>query len=115
MNLTPEGENIGLDGATGRAIVVKASDSTIDLEGGYVKEAPLKGVDEGLTEGFPADRVSVVAVSEGGLKLLLNGSLVKLQGVEALDGGIDRIHGSAGGFEVPDGGAMGIDGGLFLG
>lgn len=112
--LTPEGENIGLDGATGRAIVVKAGDPTIDLEGGYVKEAPLKGVDQGLAEGIPTERV-IVAVSEGGLQLLLNGSLLKLQGVELLDGGVDRILGSAGGLEIPDGAALGVDGGLFLG
>lgn len=36
-DLTPEGEDIGLDGATRGAKVVKASNASVDLEGGYVK------------------------------------------------------------------------------
>lgn len=91
--LMPEGRDVGLNGATGRAIVIKTSDPTIGLERGYVKnkiKTLLKGVDQCLAKGIPTERITA-AVSEGDLQLLLNGSPLKLQGVELLDGGVRAI------------------------
>ena len=110
----PEGGNVGLDDATERAIVVKTSDPMIYLEGGYVKKAFLKGVDQGLAEGIPTECV-IIVVSENDLQMLLNGNLLKFQGVELLDGSVDRTLGSAGGLELLDGAALGINDNLFLG
>ena len=58
--LTPEGEDIGLDGAAGRAVVVEAGDTAVDLERGYIEEAALERVDHRL-----AERLSVAGFLRG--------------------------------------------------
>nr|GMD11988.1 hypothetical protein Iba_chr06fCG8860 [Ipomoea batatas] len=57
-NLTPEGEDIGLDGATGRTVVVEAGNAAVDLEGRDVEEAALEGVGNGLTKCLSVLRLS---------------------------------------------------------
>lgn len=57
-NLTPEGEDIGLDGATGRTVVVEAGNAAVDLEGRDVEEAAFESVGNGLTKCLSVLRLS---------------------------------------------------------
>lgn len=53
-DLTPEGEDVRLNGATGGSIVVEASNATVDLERGDVKQTAFEGVTDGLSECLSA-------------------------------------------------------------
>lgn len=50
--LAPEGEDVGFNGTTRRAIVVKASNATVDLERGDVKETAFECVNHSLPKSF---------------------------------------------------------------
>lgn len=53
--LTPESEDVGLDGASRRSVVVKSSDAAVDLERRNVEESALESVGDGLSEGLSVD------------------------------------------------------------
>lgn len=105
--LTPESEDIRLDGTAWRPIIIKTSDSSIYLKRGNVKQTAFEGVKEGLTEGVP--------VVGGGLELGVEGSLVQFQGIEGSNGGVDIGLGCSGGLQLADGVGLGLDGGQLVG
>jgi hypothetical protein len=81
--------DVGLDGAAGRAVVVKAGDGAINFEGGQVEEAALERVGDGRPESF----------GRGG-------------GGAAGDGLVGGLGGLGGELEVLQARDLGVDGGL---
>lgn len=109
--LAPEGEHIGLDGASGRSVVVEPSHTAVDLEGWNVEEPPLEGIDDGLTESFPASSRGPIGVAgDGPLKAAGNGARLHLERFQGLDGGVDLgLMGVREGLESAYGLGLGIN------
>lgn len=55
-NLAPGGEDVGLDGAPWRPVVIQPRDASVDLEGRHVEEAPLERVPHRHAERLPVTR-----------------------------------------------------------
>ena len=82
--LAPEGLEVGLDGAAGRAVVVETGDTTVNLEGGDVEQAGLERVAHLGAEVL----LRLGLLVAGRHRLLHLGVEVDLQLLELGDGGV---------------------------
>ena len=87
----------------------KPKHAAINLEGRDVEETTLQRVHHGQPEGLAAQG------GVSGFEVPLDGSLLELEGVESLDGGVDVGLGCAGGLEGADAVALRLHGGLLGG
>jgi len=94
----PRGGDVGLDGAAGRAVVVKAGDGAVNFKGGQVKEAALQRVGDGGAVGL---RGRGGRAARHGLQGGLGGFRAQLQVFQAVDlrvdGGLFAKRGGGGG------------------
>lgn len=110
--LTPVRQDVRLDSAAGRAVVVETGDAAVNLERGNEEQAALERVDDGVAERLPGEGAVAGATGDGGLEPLLDVGLLDLEVVEGLDGGVDLRLRRLAGLEGADGVALGVDGGL---